>query len=71
MIAPTTPLRDLELFIGVKSGIELCCIDFYELSWLPFIHTEIPEYSDTMWNLTNETGILLCPDCVADRIYSL
>lgn len=61
-------IRDLELFTGNRCGISLCCIDFYELSWLPSIKNEIPEYSETMWELSDETGILLCPNCLAKKL---
>jgi len=57
-------IRDLELFTGNRCGISLCCIDFYELSWLPSIKHQIPEYSETMWEFSNETGVLLCPECM-------
>ena len=62
-------IRDLDFFTGIRCGISPCCIDFYELSWLPSIKNLIPEYSETMWELSNETGILLCPDCIYKKLY--
>jgi hypothetical protein len=61
-------IRDLDFFTGIRCGISSCCIDFYELSWLPSIKKKIPEYSETMWELSAETGILLCPDCIAKKL---
>jgi len=57
-------IRDLDFFTGVRCGVSVCCIDFYELSYLPFIKKEIPEYSETMSQLTNNAGVILCPDCI-------
>jgi hypothetical protein len=64
-------IRDLDLFVGINCDISLCCIIFYELSWLPSIKKQIPEYSETMWNLTNHSGVLLCPDCIVKKITDL
>ena len=57
-------IRDLDFFTGIRCNISPCCIDFYELCYLPSIKNQIPEYSETMWELSNETGILLCPNCI-------
>lgn len=61
-------IRDLDFFTGIRCSISECCIDFYELSWLPSIKNQIPEYSETMWELSDETGILLCPECIVKKL---
>ena len=64
-------LDEFELFYGIKHKISLCCIIFYELVWLPSIRKQIPEYSEKMWELSNHSGILLCPDCISKKIKDL
>ena len=64
-------IRDLDFFTGIRCDILPCCIDFYELSWLPSIKKEIPEYSKTMYELCNRRGVILCPDCVSKKITDL
>jgi len=61
-------MQDLDFFTGIRCNISPCCIDFYEISWLPFIKKEIPEYSETMWKLSEKSGVLLCPDCLSKKI---
>lgn len=61
-------LGDIELFTGIQCKIPLCCILFYESVWLPSIRAEIKEYSEKMWNLSNHSGILLCPSCLIDNV---
>ena len=54
----------IELWIGIRHEIPLCCIMFYESVWRPTIKKKIVDYSKTMSSLTNNQGIILCPDCV-------
>lgn len=61
-------LLDLDFFTGIRCKISPCCIDFYELSWLPFIKKEIAEYSETMYELSGRRGVILCPDCIAKKL---
>ena len=59
---------DFDFFGGARCGISLCCIDFYELCWLPIIRYVIPEYTESMYELSDETGVLLCPNCIANKL---
>ncbi len=53
---------------GVKYGIPLCCIMFFETAWADCVKREIDEYGNKMHILTNNEGVILCPDCVAKRV---
>jgi hypothetical protein len=52
---------------GIKHNIPLCCIFFFESGWKS-IKNEIGEYAETMDLLTNNQGIILCPDCLIENI---
>jgi len=54
----------MEFFTGFEDNIPLCCVLFYESVWLPSMRMKIPEYTEKMWELSNHTGILLCPECL-------
>jgi len=41
---------------------------FFESAWADNIKNEIDEYSQTMSQLTNNEGIILCPDCLVSKI---
>lgn len=56
---------EIELWTGFRHNISKCCIMFYESAWRPSIKKQIPEYSKTMSKLTNNQGIILCPDCIS------
>jgi len=58
---------EIELWTGIRNHIPKCCIMFYESAWRPSIKKQIPEYSETMSYLTNNQGIILCPDCIIKR----
>ena len=50
-----------------KFGFKLCCVDFFwnvESS----LRASIPEYSSTMHILTGNQGLILCPDCLIERL---
>ena len=44
-------------------GFKLCCVDWF---WnvQSSIRSTIPEYSTTMSKLTDNQGLILCPDCL-------
>jgi hypothetical protein len=44
---------------------------FFESVWRTSIKKTIPEYSKTMAELTNNQGIILCPDCLVEKITGL
>lgn len=52
---------------GIKHKISLCCIMFFENEWQS-VKKQNSEYGKTMDKLTNNQGIILCPDCVVKRI---
>ena len=52
---------------GIKDGIPLCCISFFEYSWIG-IKSKIPQYGQTMTEITNNQGVILCPDCLVKKI---
>ena len=58
----------MEFFTGFEDDIPTCCVLFYECVWLPSIRIEIPEYSKTMWELSENTGVLFCPECIIKTI---
>lgn len=54
------------IFQITRYDIPLCCQLFFH-SWFSF-KQDIPEYAETMIALTNNQGIILCPDCIAKRL---
>lgn len=57
---------DIDSIVDFK--IKICCNDFFNNVWLPSIRADIPEYSQTMRHLTDNGGIILCPDCIIERL---
>lgn len=55
-----------KIFTITPYKIQLCCQIFYH-SWLNF-KRDIPEYAQTMRLLSNNEGIILCPDCLMEKI---
>ena len=55
---------------GTTHKIPLCCIMFFETTWQS-IKKNNPTYSDTMSRLTNNQGIILCPECLVKKIDKL
>lgn len=41
---------------------------FFESAWTDSIKKEIDDYSKTMSQLTDNEGIILCPDCLVNKI---
>lgn len=54
------------IFRIIPHNIPLCCQIFFH-SWQNF-RKDIPEYGKTMHILTDNQGIILCPDCMMERI---
>jgi len=52
---------------GVKYNIPVCCIIFFNSAW-DSIKISNKEYAQTMTFLTNNEGIILCPDCLVKVI---
>jgi len=48
-------------------GFKLCCVDWF---WNvdSSLRSIIPEYSDTMFELIGNRGLILCADCVIDKL---
>lgn len=68
------PLKNLKWMQGnidvsaiSEFGFKLCCVDWF---WNvdSSLRATIPEYSDTMSELTGNRGLILCADCVIDRM---
>lgn len=52
---------------GIKHDIPLCCITFFETDWQSIRQTN-SEYGSTMDKLTNNQGIILCPNCLIKKL---
>ena len=48
---------------GTKENISLCCILFFENEWQS-IKKNNKDYGETMNKLTNNAGVILCPNCL-------
>jgi hypothetical protein len=59
---------EIELWSGFENNIKECCVMFFESAWRHSIKYEIKEYSETMHKLTNNEGIILCPDCLTNKL---
>jgi len=59
---------EIEFWTGFKNEIPLCCILFYESVWYPSTKNEIADYAKTMSRLTNNSGVILCPECLQKKI---
>lgn len=55
---------------GIKENISLCCISFFENEWQS-IRKNNKDYGETMYKLTNNEGVILCPNCLAKKITHL
>jgi len=54
-------------WIGIKCNIPTCCILFFENEWQN-IRKENPEYGSIMHKITNNEGIILCPNCIVKNL---
>ncbi len=54
-------------FMITKHAIPLCCQIFFGNGRLE-IRDEIPQYQSTMHILTNNEGIVMCPDCLVNKM---
>ncbi|MEX2193254.1 MAG: hypothetical protein WD717_07765 [Nitrosarchaeum sp.] len=52
---------------GIKYNISPCCITFFENEW-QLIRKDNKEYGKTMHKLTNNQGIIMCPECLTNHI---
>ena len=68
MILQKQDHHEIELWLGFRNKISLCCILFYESVWKPKLKNEINEYMDVMYKLTNNQGIILCPECLMKKV---
>ena len=59
---------EIEFWVGIRHKIPLCCILFYESAWYPSIKNKIADYVTTMSHLTNNGGVVLCPECLQKEI---
>ncbi len=50
-----------------RHKIDLCCQIFFANGWSG-IRSDVPEYAETMSKLTDNEGIILCPECLTSKI---
>ena len=55
------------IFSIVPYNIALCCQLFFH-SWLNFEKDVRQKYAENMSELTNNEGIILCPDCLIKKV---
>ena len=55
---------------GIKHNISPCCIMFFENEW-GHIRKDNKEYGKTMHKLTDNQGIIMCPECLTNRVADL
>ncbi len=55
-------------YAGVDEEFSLCCIFFFQYVWSGENRKFFKEYCNTMDVLTNNQGLILCPDCVSRKI---
>lgn len=48
-------------------GFKLCCVDWFS-NVDSSLRSTNPEYSDTMQRLTGNRGLILCADCVVEKM---
>ncbi len=48
-------------------GFKLCCVDWFS-NVESSLRSTIPEYSSTMHKLTGNRGLILCADCVVEKL---
>ncbi len=59
------------LYAGVEEKFPLCCIFFFQDVWSGENKKFFKEYCSTMSILTNNAGLILCPDCVTKKVTEL
>lgn len=52
---------------GIKHKISPCCIMFFEKEWQS-IRKNNKEYGEKMHKITNNQGVILCPECLTRQI---
>jgi hypothetical protein len=55
---------------GIKHDISPCCIMFFEKEWQS-IRKSNREYGEKMHKMTNNQGVILCPECLTRQIAEL
>ena len=61
-------LKKLYPEIFTDEDIPMCCMIYFGYVHRPYTRAEIPEYHSTMVKLTNNAGIILCPECVINHL---
>lgn len=68
---------DLDLFFGLRKGVKLCCVLFFESIWdtkwradpdlnSSWLQEDFSGYDTS--RITYENGILLCPECIVSQM---
>lgn len=52
---------------GINYHIPICCVMFFENEW-DSIRKENSEYGSLMRKLTNNQGIIFCPNCLIKKL---
>mgnify|MGYP006899668626 CR=1 FL=1 len=52
---------------GRRFGIPICCLIWFG-NVNNTLRSTLPEYNETMSKLSNNEGVILCPDCVVKRL---
>lgn len=58
---------DIDVSVVYEFGFKLCCVDWF---WnvQSSLRSTVPEYSSTMSKLTNNQGLILCPECIISKL---
>ena len=59
---------EIEFWTGIRNKVPVCCIMFYHSAWLPSIQNKIAEYKEKMASLTDNEGVILCPECITYKM---
>lgn len=58
------------LTLGLKYGIKMCCILYFQYPHTVMRYV-VPEYYEKITELTNNKGVILCPDCLIKKLMSI
>jgi len=56
------------LYRGIKERFPLCCVLFFIHVWHGENRKFFKEYCSTMDILSDNKGLIMCPDCVAHKL---
>ncbi len=60
---------DIDVSAMKEYNFRYCCVDwFWNVN--SSLRSKIPEYSSCMYKLTNNSGLILCADCLIKKLES-